>query len=73
MVNIVPSVAEQTPSPCSTTQLTGCSINQYKEHPQDSPQVLPFQQRLLSNDGSNLEVRKKWKKKEKNVVTDNPK
>lgn len=59
-------MAEHTQSPCSTTQLTGCPIKQYKGHPQDSSQVLPFQQWLLSNDGSNLEVRKKRKKKEKN-------
>lgn len=62
-------MAEQTQSPCFTTQLAGCSINQHKGHPQDSPQVLPFQQHLPSN----LEVRKKWKEKgKKKIVTDNP-
>lgn len=53
---------ELTWSLCSAFQLADCCMNQYKGHTQDRPQVLPFQQKLLGNGGSNLEVRKKWKK-----------
>lgn len=53
---------ELTWSLCLAFQLADCCMNQYKGHTQDRPQVLPFQQKLLGNGGSNLEVRKKWKK-----------
>lgn len=47
-------------------------MNQYKGDPQHKPQVLPFQQSLMGNNSSNLDIRKIWKKKNQKL-SENPK